>query len=63
MKYINRSSAINLVFVGVFLLSSTVSAQAEQAIEVKEAYKYKVNCRAMIYILHDIILLYISILV
>ena len=40
MKYINRSSAINLAFVGVFFLSSTVSAQAEQAIEVKEAYKY-----------------------
>jgi hypothetical protein len=40
MKYINHRSAINLVFVGFFLLSSTVSAQAEQAIEVKEAYKY-----------------------
>ena len=40
MKYINRSSAINLVFVGVFFLSTTISAQAEQAIEVKEAYKY-----------------------
>jgi hypothetical protein len=40
VKYINRSSAINLVFVGVFFLSSTISAQAEQAIEVKEAYKY-----------------------
>jgi hypothetical protein len=40
MKYINHCSAINLVFVGFFLLSSTVSAQAEQAIEVKEAYKY-----------------------
>jgi hypothetical protein len=40
VKYINRSSAINLVFVGVFFLSTTISAQAEQAIEVKEAYKY-----------------------
>ena len=40
MKYINRSFAINLVFVGVFFLSTTISAQAEQAIEVKEAYKY-----------------------
>ena len=40
MKYINHRSAINLVFIGFFLLSSTVSAQAEQAIEVKEAYKY-----------------------
>ena len=40
MKYINHRSTINLVFIGFFILSSTVSAQAEQAIEVKEAYKY-----------------------
>ena len=40
MKSIIRSSSINFLFVGFFLLSSTVSAQAEQAIEVKEAYKY-----------------------
>ena len=40
MKSIISSSSINLLFVGFFLLSSTVSAQAEQAIEVKEAYKY-----------------------
>jgi hypothetical protein len=40
MKYINHRSTINLVFIGFFLLSSTVSAQVEQAIEVKEAYKY-----------------------
>jgi|TARA_B110000881_G_C18197776_1_gene327990 hypothetical protein len=40
MKSIIRSSSINFLFVGFFLLSSTVSAQADQAIEVKEAYKY-----------------------
>ena len=40
MKSVNHLSAINLLFIGVFFLSSTVSAQAEQAIEVKEAYKY-----------------------
>ena len=40
MKSIISSSSINLLFVGFFLLSSTVSAQADQAIEVKEAYKY-----------------------
>ena len=40
MKFINHRPAINLVFIGFFLLSSAVSAQAEQAIEVKEAYKY-----------------------
>lgn len=40
MKSIIRSSSINLLFVGFFFLSSAVSAQGEQAIEVKEAYKY-----------------------
>ena len=40
MKYVNHLSAIKLVFIGFFLLSSIVSAQSEQAIEVKEAYKY-----------------------
>ena len=40
MKYVNHLSAIKLVFIGFFLLSSTVYAQPEQAIEVKEAYKY-----------------------
>jgi hypothetical protein len=40
MKCIIRGSSINLLFIGFFLLSSIVSAQAEQAIEVKEAYKY-----------------------
>ena len=40
MKYVNHLSAIKLVFIGFFLLSSTVSAQPEKAIEVKEAYKY-----------------------
>ena len=40
MKYINHSSAINLMFIGFFILSGTVSAQTEQTIEVKEAYKY-----------------------
>ena len=40
MKYINHRSAINLMFITFFLLPSAVYAQAEQAIEVKEAYKY-----------------------
>ena len=40
MKCIIRGYSINLLFIGFFLLSSIVSAQAEQAIEVKEAYKY-----------------------
>ena len=40
MKSIIRSSSINFLFAGFFLLSSTVSAQSEQTIEVKEAYKY-----------------------
>ena len=40
MEPINHRTAMNLLFVGFFLLSSAVSAQAEQAIEVKEAYKY-----------------------
>jgi hypothetical protein len=40
MKYIKFNSAINLIFISFFILSSTISAQGEQAIEVKEAYKY-----------------------
>ena len=40
MEPINHRTAMNLLFIGFFLLSSAVSAQAEQAIEVKEAYKY-----------------------
>ena len=40
MKYTKLNSAINLIFISFFILSSTISAQGEQAIEVKEAYKY-----------------------
>ena len=40
MKYIKLNSAINLIFISFFILSSSISAQGEQAIEVKEAYKY-----------------------
>lgn len=40
MKYIKLNSAINLIFISFFILSSAISAQGEQAIEVKEAYKY-----------------------
>ena len=40
MKYIKLNSAINLIFISFFILSSTISAQGEQTIEVKEAYKY-----------------------
>ena len=40
MEPINHRTAMKLLFIGFFLLSSAVSAQAEQAIEVKEAYKY-----------------------
>lgn len=40
MKYIKLNSAINQIFISFFILSSTISAQGEQAIEVKEAYKY-----------------------
>ena len=40
MKYIKLNSAINLIFISFFILSSTIFAQGEQAIEVKEAYKY-----------------------
>ena len=40
MKYIKLNSAINLIFISFFILSSTISAQGEQTIEVKEAYKF-----------------------
>jgi len=40
MKYFIRSQSIKLLFSGLFLLSTLVSAQAEQSIKVKEAYKY-----------------------
>ena len=40
MKYIKLNSAINLIFISFFILSSTISAQGEQAIEVKEAHKF-----------------------
>ena len=40
MKYIKLNSAINLIFISFFILSSAISAQGEQAIEVKEAYKF-----------------------
>ena len=40
MKYTKLNSAINLIFISFFILSSTISAQGEQAIEVKEAYKF-----------------------
>jgi hypothetical protein len=40
MKYFINSQSIKLLFSGLFLLSTLVSAQAEQSIKVKEAYKY-----------------------
>ena len=40
MKYIKLNSAIHLIFISFFILSSTISAQGEQTIEVKEAYKF-----------------------
>jgi len=40
MKYFISSQSIKLLFSGLFLLSTLVSAQAEQSIKVKEAYKY-----------------------
>jgi hypothetical protein len=39
MKYCTQNIAINLLFIG-FYVSGPLSAQSEQTIEVKEAYKY-----------------------
>jgi len=40
MKYVFNHSRLYLLFVGFFIFSSLLSAQSEQSIKVKEAYKY-----------------------
>ena len=40
MKYFFNHSRFYLLFVGFFIFSSLLSAQSEQSIKVKEAYKY-----------------------
>jgi hypothetical protein len=40
MKYFFNYSRFYLLFIGFFIFSSLLSAQSEQSIKVKEAYKY-----------------------
>jgi hypothetical protein len=40
MKYFFNNSRLYLLFIGFFVFSSLISAQSEQSIKVKEAYKY-----------------------
>ena len=40
MKYFFNNSRLYLLFIGFFVFSRLISAQSEQSIKVKEAYKY-----------------------